>query len=99
MITLPSKVDRFVVAHDFAEMNRGLELLAVHKERNVVGLEGREHARNVRDMHVGGFKLHLQFQQDFFVQGPSHQLGLKPHSHTTIRYTSVEKKILFTKIF
>jgi hypothetical protein len=60
VLSVPSKVEGFVVAHDLAEMNRTVELLPVDEERNVVGLEGSEHAGNVRNLDVRHAKFNLK---------------------------------------
>ena len=57
----PAQVKRLVVAHDLAKVEWVLELLTVDEEGHVVGLEGREHSGNVRDMDIAHFKLNLQW--------------------------------------
>ena len=55
----PTQVDRLVVAHDLAEVDRVIKLLTVDEEGNVVGLESREHAGDVGDLDVAHFELNL----------------------------------------
>ena len=46
------EVERLVVAHDLPIVLRHVELLAVHEQGGVVGLEGGEHAGDVGNLDV-----------------------------------------------
>ena len=61
--SLPPETDRLVVSHDPAKVLGKEELLPVHKERGVVGLERGEHAGDVGNLDVAQTKLELQAQK------------------------------------
>ena len=71
VFSFPSEVEWFVVTHDLAVVNRTIELLTVDEERDVVGLEGREHAGNIRNLDICHAKFNLEFRillNTFFTQ-------------------------------
>ena len=58
-------VHGLVVSHDLAVVLDPRELAGVDKEGDVVGLERREHGRELGDLHVGRTELKLWERDEF----------------------------------